>query len=134
MPVQRQSKQFKDILPSFQVSPLTYDLLALKNEYAIARSVKNLVLTNPGERFFNPELGSRVNSLLFEPLDEIIASEVRDEIEYVINTFEPRVDLQEVTALPDFNNGELNVTIQYNIVGIEAHTQQQLTFALQPTR
>jgi phage baseplate assembly protein W len=133
MPVQRQSKQFKDIQSSFQVSPLTYDLLALKNENAIARSVKNLVLTSPGERFFEPELGSRVNSLLFEPLDDIIASEVRDEIENVINRFEPRVDLQDVTVSADFDNGELNVTITYNIIGIEAQAQQ-LTFALQPTR
>ena len=133
MPVQRQSRKFKDISSSFQVSPLTYDLLALKNENAIARSVKNLVLTSPGERFFEPELGSRVNSLLFEPLDDIIASEVRDEIENVINRFEPRVDLQDVTVSADFDNGELNVTITYNIIGIEAQAQQ-LTFALQPTR
>ena len=133
MPVQRQSKQFKDIQSSFQVSPLTYDLLAISNESAISRSVKNLVLTSPGEKFFEPELGSRVNSLLFEPLDNIIASEVRDEIENVINRFEPRVDLQNVTVVPDFDNGELNVTIRYDIVGIEVQPQQ-LTFALQPAR
>ena len=133
MPVQRQSRKFKDISSSFQVSPLTYDLLAITNESAISRSVKNLVLTSPGERFFEPELGSRVNSLLFEPLDDIIASEVRDEIENVINRFEPRVDLQDVTVSADFDNGELNVTITYNIIGIEAQAQQ-LTFALQPTR
>ena len=133
MPVQRQSRTFKDISSSFQVSPLTYDLLALKNENAIARSLKNLVLTTPGERFFQPELGSRVSKLLFEPLDNIIASEVRDEIENVITRFEPRVALDSVTAVPDFDNGELNVTIRYRIVGIEAQAQQ-LTFALQPTR
>tara|TARA_A100001201_G_scaffold4811_6_gene9271 strand:- start:25058 stop:25459 length:402 start_codon:yes stop_codon:yes gene_type:complete len=133
MPVQRQSRKFKDISSSFQVSPLTYDLLAITNESAISRSVKNLVLTSPGEKFFEPELGSRVNSLLFEPLDNIIASEVRDEIENVINRFEPRVDLQNVTVVPDFDNGELNVTIRYDIVGIEVQPQQ-LTFALQPAR
>lgn len=133
MPVQRQSRKFKDISSSFQVSPLTYDLLAITNESAISRSVKNLVLTSPGEKFFEPELGSRVNSLLFEPLDNIIASEVRDEIENVINRFEPRVNLQNVTVVPDFDNGELNVTIRYDIVGIEVQPQQ-LTFALQPAR
>ena len=133
MPVQRQSRKFKDISSSFQVSPLTYDLLAITNESAISRSVKNLVLTSPGEKFFEPELGSRVNSLLFEPLDNIIASEIRDEIENVINRFEPRVDLQNVTVVPDFDNGELNVTIRYDIVGIEVQPQQ-LTFALQPAR
>jgi len=133
MPVQRISKSFKDISLSFQVSPLTYDLIAIKNENAISRSIRNLVLTNRGERFFNNNLGSRVNSLLFESLDDITASSVRDEIENVINNYEPRVELISVDAIPNYDDGELNVTIQYYIIGIDAQPQQ-LSFALQPTR
>jgi phage baseplate assembly protein W len=133
MPVQRISKSFKDISLSFQVSPLTYDLIAIKNENAISRSIRNLVLTNRGERFFNNNLGSRVNSLLFESLDDITASSVRDEIENVINNYEPRVELISVDAVPNYDDGELNVTIQYYIIGIDAQPQQ-LSFALQPTR
>jgi phage baseplate assembly protein W len=133
MPVQRISKSFKDISLSFQVSPLTYDLIAIKNENAISRSIRNLVLTNKGERFFNNNLGSRVNSLLFESLDDITASSVRDEIENVINNYEPRVELISVDAIPNYDDGELNVTIQYYIIGIDAQPQQ-LSFALQPTR
>jgi phage baseplate assembly protein W len=133
MPVHRISKSFKDISLSFQVSPLTYDLIAIKNENAISRSIRNLVLTNRGERFFNNNLGSRVNSLLFESLDDITASSVRDEIENVINNYEPRVELISVDAVPNYDDGELNVTIQYYIIGIDAQPQQ-LSFALQPTR
>ena len=133
MPVQRISKSFKDISLSFQVSPLTYDLIAIKNENAISRSIRNLVLTNRGERFFNNNLGSRVNSLLFESLDDITASSVKDEIENVINNYEPRVELISVDAVPDYDNGELNVTIRYYIIGIDAQPQQ-LSFALQPAR
>ena len=133
MPVQRVSKSFKDISMSFQVNPLTYDLIALTNENAIARSLRNLVLTDRGERFFNNNLGSRVSSLLFESLDDITASSVRDEIENTINNYEPRVELISVDATPDYDNGELNVTIKYYIIGIEAQPQQ-LSFALQPTR
>lgn len=133
MPVQRISKSFKDVSLSFQVSPLTYDLIAIKNENAISRSIRNLVLTNKGERFFNNNLGSRVNSLLFESLDDITASSVRDEIENVINNYEPRVELISVDAIPNYDDGELNVTIQYYIIGIDAQPQQ-LSFALQPTR
>jgi hypothetical protein len=133
MPVQRQSKKFKDISPSFQVSPLTYDLLALTNGNAIARSVKNLVLTSPGEKFFQPDFGSRINSLLFEQLNDVTASEVRDEIENVIKRFEPRVELLKVNVLPNYDSNELSCTVTYNIIGIEAQAQQ-LTFALQPTR
>jgi phage baseplate assembly protein W len=133
MPVERVSKSFKDVSMSFQVNPLTYDIIALTNENAIARSLRNLVLTDRGERFFNNNLGSRVSSLLFESLDDITASSVRDEIENTINNYEPRVELISVDATPDYDNGELSITIKYYIVGIEAQPQQ-LSFALQPTR
>ena len=133
MPAERISKAFKDVSMSFQVNPLTYDIIALKNETAIARSIRNLVLTDRGERFFNNDLGSRVNSILFESLDDISASAARDEIESTINLFEPRVNLISVDVEPDYDSNELNVTIRYSIVGIDAQPQQ-LSFALQPTR
>ena len=124
MHAERVSKSFRDISMSFQVSPLTYDLIALRNENAIARSIRNLVLTNRGERFFNNDLGSRVNSILFESLDEISASAVKDEIESTINLFEPRVNLISVDVSPNYDSNELGVTIRYFIVGIDAQPQQ----------
>jgi phage baseplate assembly protein W len=133
MPLERVSKGFKDISMSFQVNPLNYDLVALRNESAIARSVRNLVLTQPGEKFFNQNLGSRVSRSLFENLDEISASIIKDEIENTIKNYEPRVNLIDVIVSPDYDNGEFNVTIQYLIVGIDV-LPQQLSFALQPTR
>ena len=133
MPAERVSKGFKDISASFQVNPLNFDLIALKNESAIARSVRNLVLTQRGERPFAPTLGSGVNGLLFENMDDLTASVLRDEIIEVITNYEPRVELIDVTvtALPEEN--AMNVRVQYRIIGIEAPAQQ-LTFALQPTR
>ena len=99
MPVERVSKGFKDISTSFQVNPLTYDLIAIKNETAIARSIRNLVLTYQGERFFNPILGSKVSRLLFESVDEITASAIQEEIKTTIENFEPRVNLLSVDVL-----------------------------------
>jgi phage baseplate assembly protein W len=118
---------------SFQVNPLTDDLIAIKNQTAISRSIRNLVLTTPGERFFNNGLGSQVNNLLFENVDDLTASSVKSEIENTIINFEPRVKLlsTKVSANPDSN--EFDVIITYEIVGIEAEAQQ-LSFALQPTR
>ena len=80
MPVERISRGFKDLSMSFQVNPINSDLIATKNETAIARSVRNLITTRPGERFFNPNLGSRVYETLFDNLDEISASDIKDEI------------------------------------------------------
>ncbi len=133
MPVNRVSKEFKDISMSFQVNPLNYDLIAIKNESAIARSIRNLVLTYPGERFFNEDLGSKVSRSLFENIDEISASIIKDEIENTIRNYEPRVNLTEVVVAPNYDTLEFNVSIYYRIVGIDV-LPQQLSFALQPTR
>ncbi len=133
MPVERISRGFKDISSSFKVNPLSEDLIAIKNETAIARSVRNLILTSPGERFFNPILGSRVSKLLFESVDLITANAIEDEIRVTIENFEPRVELTSVDVKADLSGGEYNLAIRYNIIGIDA-LPQQLAFVLQPTR
>ena len=118
---------------SFKVNPLTDDLIAIKNQTAIARSIRNLVLTSPGERFFNNGLGSRVNDLLFENVDTLTAASVKSEIENTIQNFEPRVNLLTTKVSPNPDSYEFDVVITYEIVGIEAEAQE-LSFALQPTR
>ena len=133
MPAQRISKAFRDISATFQANPLNQDLVALRNENAIARSIRNLILTEPGERPFNPVLGSRVSSLLFENLDNQTAFAIKSEISNTIENFEPRVTLNKIQVKPDFENNEFHVSIRYNIVGIDA-PGQQLSFALEPTR
>jgi phage baseplate assembly protein W len=133
MPVERISRGFKDLSMSFQVNPINSDLIATKNETAIARSVRNLVITRPGERFFNPNLGSKVYETLFDNMDEISASIIQDEIRDTIDNYEPRVELIEVIVDPDYDNNAFDVVIKYNIIGIDA-LPQQLAFALQSTR
>ena len=133
MPVERISKGFKDISGSFQINPLNEDLIALKNETAIARSLRNLVLTERGERPFSPNLGCGVNALLFDNLDSVTTSVVRDEIIQTIDNNEPRVSLIDVKVDADTDGNELFITIQYQVIGAEIRPQE-LTFALQPTR
>jgi len=133
VPAQRVSKAFKDVSASFQINPLNYDLIALHNENAIARSIRNLILTIPGERPFNPALGSEVYRLLFENFDQQTAFAIKTQIQTTISNFEPRVKIESIDVTPDFDSHEFNVTITYNIIGIESDTQQ-LQFALEPTR
>jgi len=133
VPVQRISRSFKDISMSFKVNPLNDDLIAVKNETAIARSLRNLVLTAPGERFFNENLGSNVNNLLFENMDDVTASSIKDEIQNTINNYEPRVKLLKTQVSPNFETLEFDVVIKYEIIGVEAQPQQ-LSFALEPAR
>ena len=99
MPAQRVSKSFKDLSMSFKFNPLSGDLIALKNENAIARAVRNIVSTTPGEKFFDPDFGSSVGEILFENVDEISAVSIQDEIRNCLGNYEPRVELIEVCLL-----------------------------------
>ena len=133
MPIERVSQGFKDISMTFQVNPLNSDLIGLKNENAIARSVRNIVFTLPGEKFFNEDFGSRISASLFENIDEISAAEIVDEIRQSIINYEPRVDLLDVQAFPNFDNNQFDVRIVYEIIGADVPAQE-LQFALQSTR
>jgi phage baseplate assembly protein W len=133
MPLERVSQGFKDISMTFQSNPLTNDLIALKNENAIARSIRNIVFTLPGQKFFNENFGSNISRTLFENVDDISASIIVDEIRQSIINYEPRVQLIDVQSFPDYDNGSFDVTIIYEIIGADVPAQQ-LEFVLQPTR
>jgi phage baseplate assembly protein W len=133
MPLERVSQGFKDISMTFQSNPLTSDLIALKNENAIARSIRNIVFTLPGEKFFNENFGSNISRTLFENVDDISASIIVDEIRQSIINYEPRVQLVDVQSFPNYDNGSFDVTIIYEIIGADVPAQQ-LEFVLQPTR
>ena len=133
MPLERVSQGFKDISMSFQANPLNDDLIALKNENAIARSIRNIVFTLPGEKFFNPSFGSRITESLFENIDDITATIIVDEIRESIETYEDRVQLDSVEAFPNFENNSFDVTITYEIIGRNVPAQE-LQFVLQSSR
>ena len=116
MPLERVSQGFKDISMTFQRNPLNDDLVALKNETAIARSVKNIVFTQPGEKFFDEDFGSQVSRFLFENIDPVTASNIRDEIVQSIINYEPRVQLTDVSVVPNYDSYAMNATIKYNII------------------
>ena len=133
MPLERVSQGFRDISMTFQRHPLNDDLIALKNEQAIARSVRNIVFTVPGDKFFNEDFGSRVSESLFENIDNISANLIKQEIKQSITAYEPRVILLSVEVNPEFDNNEFNVKITYKIVGADV-PPQELQFVLQQTR
>tara|TARA_B100001093_G_scaffold504414_1_gene560227 strand:- start:520 stop:921 length:402 start_codon:yes stop_codon:yes gene_type:complete len=133
VPLERVSKGFKDISMTFQVNPLSSDLIALKNENAIARSVRNIIFTVPGEKMFNPDFGTDINASLFELLDETSAVVIKDQIKYSLETYEPRIRLLDVIVVPDFEGNGYDVEISYSIVGVDIDPQQ-ISFILQATR
>ena len=133
MPIERVSQAFKDISMTFQSNPLNDDLIAIKNENAISRSLRNIVFTLPGEKFFDQSFGSRITESLFENIDEITATIIVDEIRQSIDNYEPRVEVDDVKAFPDYENNSFDVTITYDVIGSEIPTQE-LQFVLQSSR
>ena len=133
MPIERVSRGFKDLSMTFKSNPLNNDLIGLKDASAIARSVRNIVMTYPGEKFFQPDFGSRVSKLLFENVDDITASQIQEEIEFSINNYEPRVNLVNVSVIADNDNASFDAIITYDIIGADV-PPQELQFALQSTR
>ena len=133
MPLERVSQGFKDVSMTFQKHPLTSDILALKNESAIARSVRNIVFTVPGEKFFDEDFGSRISQALFENINDISANIIKNEIKSSLKIYEPRVNVREVEVRPNFDQNEFNVTIIYEIIGADVPAQE-LQFVLQSTR
>jgi phage baseplate assembly protein W len=127
------SRSFRDISLSFKKNPVSNDIIILKNEDAIKKSVINLVRTRVGERFFNNRLGTSIEDSMFEIADESITIFLSEEITTLLNNYEPRIRLNIVTVeIPDDSN-ELIVQINYDIVGLPA-PPQNIDFILQPTR
>ena len=114
----KRSKSFKDFSVNFDKNPFTDDLSVVNNDNSIKQAVKNLILTAPGEKPFQPLVGSSVSQLLFEPLDAFTADAIMEEIALTINQYEPREKLTNVDVTPIFEGNKLNVTIEYQIVGL----------------
>ena len=118
------SKGFKDINLSFKRHPVTNDVVAIRDEDAIKRSIKNIIFTIIGEKPFQPRFGSVMNEALFDlttGYDEVL---IEDEIRSSVLKFEPRISNLRVTTTVYPNSNELNCVVQYDIVGLPAPTQE----------
>lgn len=111
------SKSFADLWITFQRNPFSSDLQVVKNENAIKQSLLTLVKTNVYERPFNPQLGSRLNQLLFDNFDSGTSSSIEDELRILISNYEPRISVISIDSSDDPDNNALNITINFTIIG-----------------
>jgi len=118
------SRAFKDINLSFKRHPVTNDVVTIRNEDAIKRSVKNIIFTILGEKPFIPLFGSVINESLFDLNTNLSEIRITDEIKSSLLNYEPRIDNVEVTVQVSPDRNEMNCTVQYDIVGIPAPTQE----------
>ena len=124
----KKSRSFKDVGMNFRLNANTKDVAAVINDNAIKQSIRNLILTVPGEKPFQPSIGSRVSELLFEPLDNFTSDAVRQEVINTIQQYEPRVTLTSVDINNRFSENAFDVVIEYKIVGLP--TVETIEFVL----
>ena len=129
----RISRAFKDISLSFNPHPVTNDITVIKNENAIKKSVRNLVQTIPGERFFNSILGTDIRSSLFDFVDFGTASVIEKQIQTTIENFEPRVENLNVEVFPRPDRNEFEVNVYFDIIG-QQFPSQAFQYILEATR
>ena len=127
------SRGFKDISLSFTRHPVTNDITVLKNEDAIKKSVMNLCRTSINERFFNPSIGTRIGQSLFEINDPDIAEFLEQDIENTLYNYEPRIKVKSVNSESILDSNELNIKVEYDIVGLPLPLQN-IEFLLQPSK
>tara|TARA_B100001057_G_scaffold484438_1_gene562520 strand:+ start:54 stop:458 length:405 start_codon:yes stop_codon:yes gene_type:complete len=133
VPAQKFSQGFKDVSLSFKTHPVTKDILTLKNEDAIKRSVQNLVRIQFGEVFFNDLLGTNISGSLFELANSAYTDPIKSEIVSTLKNFEPRARVTDVKFISTPDKNSMEITIFYDIVGLSAPTQS-VNFILEPTR
>lgn len=110
------TRNFTDLDLDFAAHPVTGDVTKKKGSAAVINSIKNLLLTSFYERPFQPRIGSNLNRLLFEQMDQLVASELKNEIELVIKNFEPRATVTEVNVIPDYDGQRYDVTVEFFLV------------------
>ncbi|ARW56883.1 base plate wedge subunit [Synechococcus phage S-H35] len=114
----KKSRSFRDISTNLVRNPFTSDVAVVNNADAIKQAVKNLILTAPGEKLFNPKFGSRVSQLLFEPLDPFLVDTLQTEILNTIKNNERRVVVTNLECTLNYDENSIEVTLEYQIIGL----------------
>lgn len=123
---------YKDLGLSFIPHPITKNISVLKNEGAVKRAIRNLILTNKGEQFFNQLYGGDITALLFEHYTPITDIDIKENIRDTVRTYEPRATVLgvEVTPYPDGNSIQINIIFSIN----DSPNPSQLIFTVERVR
>jgi phage baseplate assembly protein W len=112
----RKNQIYSDFLNDLNPHPVTGDIVRYVNENAVSRSIRNLISTNKGERLYQPNLGSDIFKMLFEPMTGVVAQLISTSIQSLISDYEPRAKVISIDVAPDYEGNAYLVTLQYMII------------------
>ena len=131
-PRTRSTEFFSDFTREFDSIPGRTDLARLINENAVKESIFNLIMTDRGERLFQPNIGCDIRGSLFENIDPNTMLILKENIKSTINTYEPRCNLRDVEISGNIDTNELKVKIVFSV--INTSTTSSLTIDLKRAR
>lgn len=118
-PSQQKRELYSDFRKDFLISPVNQDLARKTNEEAVKESILNLILTERGERFFRPNLGCDVRTMLFENISNATVLTIEEMIRKVIAAYEPRANVIDIVALPNIEGNAVDISITFNVINSE---------------
>lgn len=108
-----------DFHKGLTLNPVTLDIARKTNEEAVKESIKNLILTDKGERPFQPELGSDIRKMLFENISPSTEITMKEVITDTLETYEPRANIVQVDVQANEDQNSVKITIVFNVINSE---------------
>lgn len=127
-PSRRTTPLYADLDLALRVHPNKKDIIPLTDIDAVKQSVRNLILTNYGEKLFKPKFGGNVSALLFENVNVFTVLSLQKEIESILKRFEHRIDQININVNDNIDANAFDVTIEFRIIDINTVTEMNLTF------
>ena len=123
----KKNQIYSDFLTNLNKHPVSGDIVRYVNENAVVRSIKNLILTNRGERLYQPNIGSDIRSMLFEPMGSASADLISTYIQDTIQNFEPRAKVLKCDVIPQYDNNAYSVILTFFVINKQDPVTVQVT-------
>ena len=108
-------KSYKDLSFDFTANPQTGDVATVKDAVSVKRGIKNVLLTAPFERLFQPEFGSGIKNILFEPMTPLTEQRLSDACRDAIDAWEKRASVINIAVISEEEYNRYRVAIKFNI-------------------
>jgi len=108
-------KSYKDLSFDFTANPQTGDVATVKDAVSVKRGIKNILLTAPFERLFQPEVGSGIKNILFEPMTPLTEQRLVDACADAIDAWEKRASVIDITVISEEEYNRYRVAIKFSI-------------------
>ena len=121
------NRNFRDLNLDFTAHPVTGDVARVKDTTSVKRGIKNVLMTQNGERLFNPEFGSGIRNLLFEQMSDLTAQRLESEVRSAITSWEDRAELLAIIVTPEEEYNRYKVAVTFRVIN-ELEEQEMEVF------